>query len=96
MGFVFPNTHNLRRILMWEGFEGHPMRKDWKEAYFEQEDKPFDSRWPDGHVHRVEEKNVFGKNVNYPNDVDLSRLNDVSDDDVYESMGLGVDVQRFA
>lgn len=94
-GIKFPGHHNLQRILMWEGFHGHPMRKDWKEAYYEQEQKPFDSRWPGGHVHRAEEKNVFGKNVNYPADIDLNRLTDTSEEGVYESMGLGVDVERI-
>ena len=50
------------------------MRKDWKEAYYEQEHKPFDSRWPGGYVHRAEEKNIYGKNVTYPDDLDLGRL----------------------
>lgn len=94
-GIRFPGHGNLKRILMWEGFSGHPMRKDWREAYYEEEQKPFDSRWPGGHVHRSEEKNVFGKNVSYPADIDLGRLADTSERAVYQSLGLGVDVERI-
>ena len=42
------------------------MRKDWHEAYYEQDHKPFDSRWPKGYVRRAEELNAYGKNVKYP------------------------------
>src|SRR5579859_5577416 len=28
-GIHFPGHPNLKRILLWEGFGGHPMRKDW-------------------------------------------------------------------
>lgn len=81
-GIRFAGHPNLKRILLWEGFNGHPMRKDWKEAYYEQEGKPFDSRWPGGHVYRAEEKTPFGKNVKYPPEWmppdDLSMLSQVS------------------
>ena len=92
-GIRFEGHPNLKRILLWDGFHGHPMRKDWKEPYYEEENKPFGSRWPDGHVHRSEEKNIFGKNVAYPDDFDLSRLSDSSESDVYENFSLGVDMQ---
>ncbi len=92
-GIRFPGHPNLQRILLWEGFNGHPMRKDWKEAYFEEDHKPFESRWPAGHVHRIEEKNAYGHNVMYPADLDLSRLTDTSEESLYNSLGLGVDVQ---
>lgn len=48
-GIRFEGHPDLRRILLWEGFAGHPLRKDWREPLFEEETKPFSSRWPDGH-----------------------------------------------
>ncbi len=95
-GIRFAGHPNLKRILMWDGFEGHPMRKDWKEPYYEAEHKPFDSRWPAGYVRRSEETNAYGHNVKYPADFDLSRLQDRSEETIYNSMGLGVDVAPLA
>jgi NADH-quinone oxidoreductase subunit C len=31
-GIVFRNHPNLKRILMYEGFVGHPLRKDYPKA----------------------------------------------------------------
>jgi NADH-quinone oxidoreductase subunit C/D len=94
-GINFEGHPNLKRILLWDGFAGFPLRKDWKEPYYEEEHKPFSSRWPGGHVHRAEERSIFGHNVQYPADIDLSRLNDVSESKLYEGFGLGVDTTQI-
>ena len=31
MGIQFTGHHNLKRVLLWEGFPGHPLRKDFLE-----------------------------------------------------------------
>ena len=66
MGIHFEGHPNLKRILLWEGFEGHPLRKDWQEPYYEEDQKPFASRWPEGDHMRGEERVRWGKNVQYP------------------------------
>ncbi len=66
MGIRFDGHPDLRRILTWDEFEGHPLRKDWKEPFYEEDVKPFGSRWPGGEVFRAEEKTPYGKNVQYP------------------------------
>lgn len=65
-GIRFEGHPDLRRILTWDEFHGHPLRKDWKEPFYEEDQKPFGSRWPGGEVFRAEEKNPFGMNVQYP------------------------------
>jgi NADH-quinone oxidoreductase subunit D/NADH-quinone oxidoreductase subunit C/D len=70
LGIRFEGHPDLRRILLWEGFHGYPLRKDWIEPYFEEEGKPFKSRWPEGSVYRIEDKNPFNKNVDYPEGFD--------------------------
>ena len=29
MGVKFDGHPNMKRIMLWEGFEGHPLRKDF-------------------------------------------------------------------
>ena len=69
-GIRFLGHPALRRILLWEGFHGHPMRKDWQEPYYEAESKPFKSRHPDGNYAWAEDRNPWGSNVRYPDGFD--------------------------
>lgn len=64
-GIRFTGHPDLRRILMWEGFDGHPMRKDWKEAFYDEEVKPFKRRWPDGKHVYAEKRSAYGDNVSF-------------------------------
>src|SRR5574341_876307 len=70
LGIRFTNHPDLRRILMWEGFEGHPMRKDWKEPFYEEDAKPFKSRWPEGKFVSSEDKNPYHDNLQFPQKFD--------------------------
>ncbi len=68
-GVRFTGHPNLKRILLWEGFEGHPLRKDWHEPYYEQDQKPFASRWPHAGSPKprsAEERVRWRANVQYP------------------------------
>ena len=65
-GVHFSGHEDLRRLLLWEGFAGHPLRKDWHEPFYEEPTKPFKSRWPEGRGAHVEAANPFADNVNYP------------------------------
>lgn len=69
-GVDFTDHPDLRRILLWEGFGGYPMRKDWKEAYFEGDTKPFENRWPGGKHQLIEERVPWADNLIYPEGFD--------------------------
>jgi NADH/F420H2 dehydrogenase subunit C len=68
LGINFEGHPNLKRILMWEGFAGHPLRKDWEEAYYGAENKPYEDRWPEGRARKTELDNPYQENISYPKD----------------------------
>ena len=65
-GIRFAGHPDLRRILMWEGFDGHPLRKDWHEPFYEEDLKPLKSRWPEGQYVSSEDKNPYKDNLKFP------------------------------
>ncbi len=65
-GVRFDGHPNLKRILMWEGFQGHPMRRDYLEPYYEGPGKIFPSRWREGNHQRAEERVPLGDNAKFP------------------------------
>ena len=66
LGIKFTGHPDLRRIFMWEGFAGYPLRKDWHEPYYEEDAKPFKNRWPAGKIVMAESSNIFDDNIAYP------------------------------
>ncbi|MGB9898664.1 NADH-quinone oxidoreductase subunit C, partial [Thermanaerothrix sp.] len=86
LGIRFEGHPDLRRILMWEGFAGFPLRKDWREPYFEEEAKPYKSRWPEGFVFRAEDRNPFGDNVQYPPGFDPESWTPEDDEAIYRAL----------
>lgn len=86
LGIRFIDHPDLRRILLWEGFEGYPLRKDWKEPFFEDEVKPFKSRWPEGHAVWVENNNPYKNNVVYPANFDPEKWTPEGDTAIYSGL----------
>jgi NADH-quinone oxidoreductase subunit B/C/D len=70
MGVRFTGHPNLKRILMWDGYAYHPLRKDFLEPYYEGPTKVFDSRIEEGFGQhfRAEEFNPYGSNTKIPRD----------------------------
>lgn len=87
VGIRFDGHPNLKRVLTWEGFEGHPLQKDWREPFYEEDGKPFKSRWPGGDVIRSEDNNPFNKNVDYPEGFDPALWEPVGESAVYAGIG---------
>jgi NADH-quinone oxidoreductase subunit D/NADH-quinone oxidoreductase subunit C/D len=85
-GVRFENHPDLRRILTWEGFHGHPLLKDWKEPFYEEENKPFKSRWPEGNVVRIEDQNPFKDNLQFPTGFDPDQWEPDNDKALYDSL----------
>ena len=86
MGVMFTGHPDLRRILMWEGYEGHPLRKDWHEPFYEEDAKPFKSRWPEGKHTMAEEKNPFKDNVKFPQNFDPEKWVPDNEESLYASL----------
>jgi NADH:ubiquinone oxidoreductase subunit D/NADH:ubiquinone oxidoreductase subunit C len=86
LGIKFTGHPDLRRILMWEGYEGHPLRKDWQEPFYEEDTKPFKSRWPNGQFYMAEDKTPLKDNLKFPQDFDPEKWIPEADELLYSSL----------
>jgi NADH-quinone oxidoreductase subunit C/D len=94
-GVRFDGHPNLKRILLWEGFEGHPLRKDWHEPYYEEENKPFSSRWPAAQnptFRSAEQRVRWRANLQYPADFDPEDWEPIPEETVPTLPGAKIDV----
>jgi NADH-quinone oxidoreductase subunit C/D len=98
MGVRFTGHPELTRILMWEGYAYHPLRKDFLEPYYEGPSKVFASRVDEGHGHhfRAEEINPYGTNMKVPKTYkDWASLSSSDDPKAIGLLPGGVEIEEL-
>jgi NADH-quinone oxidoreductase subunit C/D len=98
MGVHFTGHPELKRILMWDGYAYHPLRKDFLEPYYEAPAKVLPSRVEEGFGRhfRAEEFNPHGTNLKVPKDFKgWDKLNPDDDTKGSELMPAGVQINEL-
>ncbi len=97
LGIRFEGHPDLRRILTWEGFEGHPLRKDWHEPYYNEDVKPFKDRWPNAQQQPAEQRTALKDNLKFPPGFNPEGWLQQDDEALYEALKReAVDPQGLA
>ncbi len=99
MGVRFTGHPNLTRILMWEGYAYHPLRKDFLEPYYEGPTKVLPSRVDagKGRHFRAEELNPHGTNFKAPRDfADWAKLSSHDDPKAHGLIPAGVELTELS
>jgi len=100
MGVRFDgHPEGTKRILMWDGYAYHPLRKDFLEPYYEGPTKVFDSRVEEGYGRhfRAEEFNPYGTNMKVPRDfTDWAGLSGAEDTKGQALLPSGVEISELS